>query len=149
MQHDVKNLSIPFRGFQWVEPYRQLKGSTITIPAGTYVHSTSVKNCGFSKKKRIVKIHHFLPGMSICVGHYFNNELRHYFNNRHDIELVKEIYGSDDESVWLPFVQRNKDSAFLPIHNPSVVWVGSRGYWSEVDINLVPELLEKIQNLQE
>lgn len=45
-----------------------------------------------------------------------------------------------------PGMERDGVSPYLqvPVQNPMVVWAGAGGYWSEVDINYIPEAVAEI-----
>jgi len=125
------------RNFPWK------RGETVVLPKGTIVRENN-GNPKELKRKQSVKIDHFLSGMSICVGHYWSthDEVSLFYQDRHDPERVKKIYGTDKlEDLWPNIVPRFRDdnhpviSLFLPINNPELVYAGSGGYWKYVDIN--------------
>lgn len=86
-------------------------GDSVVIPKGTPVrHRNKVT---VSKRAQTVRVHHVLPGMSRPAydAHRYENM---------DIPAGLE------------------DHLLIPVSNPTIVWAGAGGYWSEVDINFLP-----------
>lgn len=138
-----------FKGYHDDASLPFARGARVVVPAGTPVVSTHPQRKQFvTKRRQTVKINHFGCGMSFCVGEELSNGTRRgTLMRREDGPHLASIYGTSDpnELVQHPeaITQSNGDghckSVFLPVHNPSVVWVGTGGYWCEVDINLLLE----------
>jgi hypothetical protein len=124
-----------YLGFHETSELPIKRGQSLTIPKGTiYRHRGQLREV---KRATTIKVHSVMHGMSLCVGHlYQNGEVHFSFMDRHDPERIKEIYGHSNVAELWPLMRVNEyGSIFLPISNPEVTWAGSGGYWSEADIN--------------
>jgi hypothetical protein len=130
-----------FKGFHNDRDLPFTKGQKIVIPVGTPVLNLKRGNY-VTTRKQTITINHFGCGQSFHIGYLVDGKRvsgSHY--NRSDIPLLEGKYGTADLEVLIHHpdaVVRDKD-IFLPTRNPSVLWPGTGGYWSEVDINLLLE----------
>ena len=56
---------------------------------------------------------------------------------RYYMELAEHALGED---LLLEMLESSKGSDIIPVHNPTVVWPGTGGYWMECDINDVEKV---------
>lgn len=117
--------NIIYRGFVDNSVLPIHKGMEVTISKGTVVDGVR-KEPTKSTRNQTVKVDHVLPGMSICVGHFFftPGEVSFQYHNREDIETVRKLYGTTDLAELWPLMTL-KDcghyvTLFLPVKNPTV-----------------------------
>lgn len=158
------------RGPQQDYNWKSLRGTEITIPAGIQVHSLHPSRGGFSTttKKQKIRIHHFVPGVTLQVGYFYplrDEEPCWYISGDFMVETARQLYGSLDPEVLRPYliseVQSyrtvhhdgsdaqlpNEIAMLLPVTDPVVNWPGAGGYWKSANVNDIPELVEKLQAL--
>ena len=102
-------MKIKFLGFHEAVSLPIKPGDTVTIGKGTKIRKTDGKGWRLAGRTHKVRVHHILPGCT-------------------KIER------------WPDDPKADKDG-FVTSHlsNPFVVWAGSGGYWTEADINDIPE----------
>ena len=137
-----------------------LVGKTLTIPKGVEVHSFRTKKA--SGKSYKVTVAHTLNGMEMGVAYRIRGVLVptvrakdvYYIFEKYGVcldiskcEIDVDYYVSKLEELFLKAPTNmsqslNRIRISIPTSNPKVVWVGSGGYWKEVDINDIPEIVE-------
>ena len=132
-------MSVQFNGYHDFNDLPDLRGKQVKLPAGTEVTSTNpAKRERVLKRAQTVQVHHMGCGESRCVGTVFSNGERHAVRlYREESAAVKAKYGTDDHEVLVhhPDTRTLHGQVFLPISNPTIIWVGSGGYWCEADLN--------------
>jgi hypothetical protein len=132
-------MSDQFNGYHNFKDLPDLQGKQVKLPVGTVVKSTnSAKRSYTLKRAQTVRVNHLGCGESVCVGTELLNGSRRGCINPDSCQAVLEKYGTDcpDALVQHPDATVLHRQVFLPISNPTVVWVGSGGYWCEADLNL-------------
>lgn len=126
-----------YLGFHYDNELPIKKGDNIKLPKGTlYRHRGELREV---KRATTVKVHHILPGLSMCVGYFSPLFGKMYWNylNRSDHSRLMDLYGLNYklEELW-PIMRVDEcGNVFIPLSNPEIVWAGSGGYWSDADIN--------------
>jgi hypothetical protein len=134
-------VSEKYKGYYDFSELPDLRGKRVKVPAHTKVSSTNPRKSSYVlSRPQTVVVHHLGCGMSACVGHMnAQGERRGRLVDKADIRALSPWYETEDVEALV----HHEDarvlgySVFLPVSNPTVVWVGSGGYWCEADINVV------------
>lgn len=122
-------------------PFR--RGQELVVPAGTPVVSTHPERRRYETTRRqTVRVHTFGCGRSFRVGLVSaTGERRGCLASERDRDVLEELYGSSDPGLLVarPETVVVGHDVFLPVSNPTVLWVGTGNYWCEVDLNLLLE----------
>ncbi len=117
-------------------------GDRIRLPKGTpYTHRGELRETG---RATTVLVNHVLEGEDAIVGVvYPDGRFELKFARDADQYAIRFLYGTDDLTALRPRMkvgdrEGNCAAIRLPLSNPMVRWAGAGGYWSSVDINLVP-----------
>lgn len=153
-----------FRGYHQDLPFK--KGDKVRIKRGTLLKSTHPQRDGKFPSRRTynVTVHHTMPGMSMVVGHIYKDgtyawgsvHWRDLYRRCRALGIDYGVYGPPDtqesKTVLEAIMQsphcevresgyrHHAKDIWLHMENPSVVWPGSGGYWTEADINDVEKV---------